>query len=763
MSCPSSLLLFLAPFVSCASPAPAGSLDPVVASERDDAGESDDAAPGTKRLTLDQALGRGGRIRFSGRAPAWRWASDGTHLVSPEGKWVDPETWKETEAPKDTNETRGDREARQKEWAQALATLDEVDEKEAERIAGSRLGSSDDDTVHLFARGEGMWVLRDGAAPRSLDPGGDWDLDALSPDGAYLVFVRGNDLHALSTLTGEVRPLTEDGDANRLNGRLDWVYQEEIYGRGTFAAHWWSPDSKYLAFLSLDESPVHEFTVIDHIEEGHFRVDPEITHYPKAGDPNPIVKLGVIEVTSGQTAWIDLQTYAAAEPLVVRVAWAPDGRGTFVVQDRIQTWADYNVFDPATGAWQTLIRETNDSWVNRPQPPRWLADGSFLWTSDRTDERHLYHYAADGTLINAVTSGDWSFGRLQHLDEERSLLWFSATKDGAVNGNTYRVGLDGTGLVRLTRGEGQHRVTFDGKRDFFLDSFSSLASPPAIRLCRGDGEIVKELGTAKLPDWDEYATSAWEHVEIEARDGFPLDLALLRPVPFDETKPHPVWLTTYSGPAAPSVGNRWNGSTWSQFLAQQGIITLQVNVRTASGKGHGAIEECYRQLGVQELRDLEDAVDWLCAKPWADASRVGITGHSYGGTITAFALTHSDRFALGIAGSGVYDWRMYDSVYTERYMSTPLLNPAGYAASSVVDAAENLKGHLLITHGTMDDNVHLQNVMHLLFALQRAGKMNFELMLYPQSRHGIGDAALRNHSRMLEWETMKEHLLEAGS
>jgi dipeptidyl-peptidase-4 len=270
--------------------------------------------------------------------------------------------------------------------------------------------------------------------------------------------------------------------------------------------------------------------------------------------------------------------------------------------------------------------------------------------------------------------------------------------------------------------------------------------------------VLRELGASEVPALAEYRTSTWELVQIPARDGFLLDAAVLKPVPFDEGQSYPVWLSTYSGPDAPSVRNRWNGSAWWQYLAQHGVIGFQVNVRTASGKGHAVISKCYRRLGEQELADLEDALAWLTAHPWADEARVGITGYSYGGFMTAYALTHSDRFALGIAGSGVYDWRLYDTIYTERYMDTPQRNLEGYDRTSVLKAAKDLKGHLVITHGTIDENVHLQNAVQLVYALQKAGAESFELMIFPEQRHGIRDADLRWHMRRLEWRAIEQHL-----
>ena len=732
------------------------------------------ATPQDKKLTLEQAMGGGERVDFNGRAPSWRWAADGKTLVDPDGKGVDPATGKERKLPDSSGAderdsgtrrpNRGETSAADRDRVvKALSALDGIDEALAKRMAGRARATSADGAVAVYVAEDTAAVVHDQDGARLLDLPPGAELLDLSSNGRHLAFVHDNDLHAVHTGTGAMHSLTTDGSTSQLNGKLDWVYQEEVYGRGDFKAHWWSPDGAYIAFLSLDESAVHDFTVVDHIEPGTFRVKAEVTHYPKAGDPNPTVRFGVANVATGKTAWADLAKYEGTEPLVVRVDWTPAGdRVLFVVQDRIQQWADLNRCDPKTGQWETMIHEENDSWTERPVPPRWLTDGTFLWFSHRTDYQHLYHYQADGTLLRAVTSGDWAFGRLIELDEAKGLLYFTATKDGAVNGNVYRIGLDGKGLTRLTRGEGQHSLSFNDDHSYFLDRWSSLAHPSAVRLCRGsDGEIVRELGTAEIPAAKEYPMASWELVEVKARDGYAIDAAVMNPVPFDPDRPHPVWISTYSGPDAATVRNRWSGSVWDQFLAQQGFVQLQLNVRSASGKGHWAIEQCYKQLGVSELRDIEDAVDWLCANPWADAARVGITGHSYGGFMTAFALTHSDKFALGIAGSGVYDWGMYDTIYTERYMSTPQLNPDGYAKASVIAAAKDLHGHLVITHGVMDDNVHVQNAYQLIYELEKAKKMNFSLMLYPQSRHGVA-GNLRGHNRMLEWETMQKYLIAPG-
>ena len=254
--------------------------------------------------------------------------------------------------------------------------------------------------------------------------------------------------------------------------------------------------------------------------------------------------------------------------------------------------------------------------------------------------------------------------------------------------------------------------------------------------------------------------SRWERVKIPTRDGLALDGALLKPVPFDRNQRYPVWIPTYSGPRAPSVRDRWSSSAWYQFLAQQGVIIMQVNVRSASRAGRAVVSQAYKHFGVLEVRDMEDAVDWLCANPWADGGRVGITGHSYGGFMTARCLLTSDRFRLGVAGSGVYDWRMYDTIYTERYMSTPALNPEGYLETSCLPVAKNLKGFLHLSHGLMDDNVHVQQLFHLTDALQLAGRTNWSMMVYANSRHGISGRERSRHAKQITWDLIQKHLIK---
>jgi dipeptidyl-peptidase-4 len=581
-----------------------------------------------------------------------------------------------------------------------------------------------------------------------------------SPDKKRAAFVRDGNLVVEDAAGGNEWAATRDGGPLMLYGVLDWVYQEEVYGRGNFKGFWWSPDSARVAFLGLDQKDVRDFAVVDHVPaplDKDRTVAVETTKYPKAGDPNPAAKLGIADAAAKQSRFVALEGY---EPdiLIVRVAWSPSGELFVQIQNRIQTWLDLLRVDPATLAVTRLFREESKAWVEVTGQPHWLKDGSFLWLSDRSGYRHVYRYGKDGRLVRAITSGTWAVRDLDHVDEAGGWIYFSATRDGAAGNNLYRAPLAGGETVRLTQGRGTHAIEWGSDHAYFIDTVSSLADPPFQRLHKADGTVVKDLGQAPIPALETHAYVQPALHRVPARDGFELDAMVIAPEGRSAGSKHPVWIETYSGPDAPSVRDAWNASTWFQFLAQQGYFVFQVNVRTASGKGFCTTAKCYRQFGIQELADLEDAVKWLLDEhPEADAARVGMTGWSFGGFMTAFALTHSKAFRLGVAGAGVYDWRLYDTIYTERYMATPALNPEGYKLTSCIEAAKDLHGHLVLVHGTMDDNVHFQNAVRFAYELQMADKP-FDVMIYPKSRHGIGSAAQSWHLRQLTWRMMQQHL-----
>ncbi|MEZ5978026.1 MAG: DPP IV N-terminal domain-containing protein [Planctomycetota bacterium] len=607
----------------------------------------------------------------------------------------------------------------------------------------------------------GAVVLEDGAGgePRTIaESDAAKRLAQLAPGARAASWVEGSQLR-LAAVDGSWSALLGDGDPDHLTGVLDWVYQEEVYGRGDFNASWWSPGGDAIAFLELDETKVPSFTVIDHVPERarteQRGVDVETTRYPKVGDANPTVALAIR--AAGADAVVVHADFSSfpQDALVVRVGWTPDGSKAWaIVQDRIQKDADLVLVDPRDGAVTKIVSERSSTWTERPAAPRFLADGTFLWESHRTGHNHLYRYDLAGKLLETVTSGPWRTTGVERVDETAGLVWFTSTQDGAIGSNLYVTPLgDDATVKRLTNGVGTHRVELSDDGRWFTDTWSSHEQPTRVRVADArTGATVREIGWSEV--LDEWLLLPTRRLVVEARDGYPLDATVILPPQGAFEGPRPIFLDTYSGPDAPTVRDAFRPSTWLQFLAQRGAIVLQVNVRTASGRGMADTGLCYERLGVQELRDLEDAVDKVVAEFGGDPARVAISGWSYGGFMAGYALTHSDRFALGLAGAGVYDWRLYDSIYTERYMGLPDANRAGYDATSVIEAAGNLRGHLVLMHGTMDDNVHLQNTIQLADALQRAGEQDFEMMLYANSRHGVGSPHLREY----RWLRVKQFL-----
>jgi len=583
-----------------------------------------------------------------------------------------------------------------------------------------------------------------------------------SPNGRMVAFVRTNNLYVVDAGGRQERALTNDGSPFLLNGKLDWLYQEEIYGRGRFRGYWWSPDSARIAFLQLDERPVPEYTIADDIP---YRQNLEVTDYPKAGDPNPLARLAVVPAAGGKVAWIDARDYVPADTLIVDVDWAPTtGTVVYQVQDREQTWLDLNTADPASGRSRRLFRETTKAWVNVNGSPTWLKDGTFLWLSERNGFKHLYHYRADGTLARQVTDGRWEIRSLYGVDEARAFVYFDAGARRHIDTDIFRIGLDGSGLTRISSTDGTHRAIFNPSFSQYIDVWSDAVTPTQVRLHRADGGELRVIDANPVESLSQYELSKPEFVELKARDGFVLDAMLIKPPDFNPARRYPVYQLTYAGPTSAYVRNQWGGSTYMyhQLLAQHGVIVWVLDNRSAGGKGAEAQWPIYGKLGEMELQDLEDGISWLKQQPYVDASRIALHGWSYGGFMTAYAMTHSSSWASGIVGAPVTDWRNYDTVYTERYMKTPRNNPGGYRDTAPRFAAGKLHGRILLIHGGIDDNVHRQNSEQFAYELQRLDKP-FEMMIYPRQRHGFGDPRLNLHLRQLMFDFILRTVGAAGA
>lgn len=575
-----------------------------------------------------------------------------------------------------------------------------------------------------------------------------------SPDGARVAFLRDNDIHLIDVDSLRERRLTTGGSETLLNGKLDYVYQEEVFGRGTYRAFWWSPDSKRLAYLQLDVKDVPVDTLVD---ETPLDIEVKQFRYSEAGDPNAIARLFVVDAKGGAPRRIGGDR---AGTLIVDVTWAPDGALLCQLQDREQRWIELIEADPARATTKLLLREQSEAWIENQLAPKFTRDGELLWLSERSGWRHIYAAPRSGAVVRQITRGDWEVRDVVSFDAAARWIYFTANKESPVALDLYRVRLDGSGLQRLSGGGTVHEAAFNPSHTMYLERWSRIDTPLRVALRKADGTLVRTVHENQVPELARFGMTRPRFLQVPTRDGFPMEALMIVPPSFDPARRYPVYQYVYGGPRAQLVQDEWQreeGVFW-QLLAQRGIIVFLVDNRSASGKGAAAAFSAYRNLGASELRDLEDAAAWLKRQSYVDPERLLIYGWSYGGYMTSYAMTHSNTWRAGIAGAPVTDWRTYDSIYTERFMGTPQNNPAGYASGSVVEAAEHLSGPLLLIHGGVDDNVHPQNTARLAEALQMAGKP-FEMMIYPRARHSIRDRAQIAHIRATMLAFIESQLL----
>ena len=556
-----------------------------------------------------------------------------------------------------------------------------------------------------------------------------------SPDQKRIAFTRDHDLFVIDIETGLERALTTDGDSLIYNGYASWVYYEEILGRGSrYAAFWWSPDGQKLAFLRFDDHPVPLFTLM---RADSLHGAPEFTRYPKPGDPNPIVKLGIADVESGKIVWADFDE--KIDQYIAWPFWKPDSEEMLIqVLNRDQNHMQFFMVNPDNGSVRKIYDEQRKTWIDFSEDIRVLDDGSgYIHRSAKSDWMNLYYYDWDGKLKAQLTDFDFRVNRVNNIDEENGLLYFTATGGNSVESHYFRVNLDGSGLVQLTEGPGSHSVSMSPGGSYLIDTWQNVSQPPIIELRNKKGDLVRVIEKTEFT-YDPSKHTKTELVRIPTPDGFNLPATITYPLNFDPGKKYPVIFTIYGGPDAGGVSNRFNSRpSWN---AENGIITFNIAHRASGHFGKKGTDYMWRNLGKWEILDYAEGVKWLRTKPFVDPKRMGITGGSYGGYTTAMALTAgAEYWTHGIANLSVTSWNLYDNVYTERFMDTPEQNPEGYKAGSAMTHADKLVGKLRIVHGEMDDNVHMQNSLQLVSKLQDLGK-EFEFMIYPNGRHGWGGA-----------------------
>ena len=558
----------------------------------------------------------------------------------------------------------------------------------------------------------------------------------LSPDGKKVAFTLNKDLYVVDTETGKETRLTKDASDVVYNGYASWVYMEEIIGRAlNYRAFWWAPNSEMIAFLKFDDTPVPLFPLYK-LDNVHGEI--EWQRYPKPGDANPIVKMGIAHIKSNKVVWIDEDE--TADQYTAWPFWAPDSKQLFYqVLNRGQDDLQILSANPETGKNKLIYEEKSSTWVEFFEDIHILKNNKgFILRSELDGWRHLYFYDINGNLHKQLTKGEWNVSEIVLVDEENQKIYFEANKGERLETHLFVVGFDGDDLEQLTNISGTHNATVSSHGKYFYDTYSEINTPAKLDLYDGDGDLIRNLGDRKSKIFDEYKLGNTEMFSIETDDGFELPAMWVLPSGFDVNKKYPVLFSVYGGPGGTDVTNSFSAYLDRYFISQNDIIYFVVDHRASAYFGRNGKSYFYRNAGKVEIEDYITAVKWLKQKPFVDTTKIGITGSSYGGYVTCMALTlAADYFTHGIAEYSVTDWRLYDNVYTERYMDTPEENPEGYKYGSAMTHADKYKGLLRITHGTLDDNCHMQNTIQLVDKLTSLDK-HFELMLYPNERHGVG-------------------------
>jgi dipeptidyl-peptidase-4 len=563
----------------------------------------------------------------------------------------------------------------------------------------------------------------------------------LSPDGSKVGMERNGNMYVYNYATGKEKQLTSDSTSENgtFNGHYDWVYEEEF---GQAQAWNWSKDSRYMAFWQFDERQVPDFQMTNfdglHPDQVHIPI-------PQVGDPNPSVKIGVVDVESGKKVW--LTPDETGDFYIPRIYWTsnPDVLALMTL-NRAQNHMKLYFFNVKTGEHHVVLEEQNTTWIaifnfyTNVNDMVYFPEKSkeFFWVSDRSGYYHIYRYNYDGKLINQVTKGNWDMIKVSGIDPETKKIYYLSAEDGGLDQQFYSIKFDGSDKTKLSTVPGFHDINMSPSTKYYLDSYSNVSTPLHVALDNDHGKTLKMLEDNQgVNDFiQKHAYSSPEFIKVKTADGATLDGYIIKPFNFDPKKKYPVVMTVYGGPESHDVFNSFSTDTWQQWLAQNGYIVANVNNRGIANYGSAFMKIVYKQLGKYESGDFVATANYLAKLPFVDSAKMAIMGTSYGGYSTTYTLlTHPGVFKVGIANSPVTDWRLYDDIYTERYMAPLKDNEEGYKASSDITYAANLKDHLLLIHSMSDDNVHPSNTMQLLTALTNAGK-DAELRIYPPGAHG---------------------------
>lgn len=563
-------------------------------------------------------------------------------------------------------------------------------------------------------------------------------------DGSKLAYGYQNNLYVKNLSDGTTQQITSDGVKNSIiNGITDWVYEEEF---GFVRAFDWNTTGDKVAFIRFDESQVPEFSM-DVFGADLYQTQ-QVFKYPKAGEANAKVSLHIYDLTTGQTSKVDVSSYNSY--YIPRLEWTMDPNVLSVqLMNRKQNTLDLVFVDAANNSSKLVLRDTDDAYVDVTSDLTFLANNSFIWTSEKDGWNHIYRYNKEGILLNQVTQGDWEVTNYYGFDINTGRIYYQSSEAGSIYRDVYSILPSGENKVKLTSRKGFNSASFSADYSYFINTFSSTEIPPIYTLHNAlDGKLVREIknNSELRTKLFGYQISPKEFSTINV-NGYDLNMYTIKPADFDPSKSYPLFMYQYSGPGSQNVADRWGGSNdyWHQMLAQQGIVVVCVDGRGTGLKGRDFKKMTQLELGKYEVEDQIAVAKKLGELPYIDQNRVGIWGWSYGGFMSANCLFQgNDTFSMAIAVAPVGSWRFYDTIYTERYMDTPQNNPGGYDNNSPITHVEKLKGDFLLVHGSADDNVHVQNSMRLVEALVQANKQ-FDWAIYPDRNHGIYGGKTRLH------------------
>ena len=579
-----------------------------------------------------------------------------------------------------------------------------------------------------------------------------------SPDGTKIGYAKENDLFIYDIASKAITQVTTDGKKNEIiNGITDWVYEEEFAFVRAFD---WSSDSKKLAFIRFDESKVPQFSM-DMYQKDLYPTS-QTFKYPKAGEKNSEVSLHIFEVGSKSAKKINLGNYS--DFYIARMKWTNDANILSAqVLNRHQDNLDLIFVDGTIGTAKVILNEKDKAYVDVTDNLTFLKDNSFIWTSEKDGFNHIYLYDKTGKLKNQVTKGKWEVTSYYGFDEKTKTVFYQSVENGSTVRDVYKISLDGKKKVKLSSQVGTNGATFSPDFTYYINTYSSVTTPPTYTLNSSkDGKQAQEIvnNTPLVEKIKKYDLPTKEFFELTTEKGHKLNAWMIKPKDFDANKKYPVFMYQYSGPGSQEVANNWldTNDMWFMMLSQQGYIIACVDGRGTGYKG-AAFKKCtQKELGKYEVEDQIDAAKVIGNYSYVDKTRIGIFGWSYGGFMSSNCLFKgADVFKMAIAVAPVTNWRFYDSIYTERYMTTPQENASGYDDNSPINHVNKLKGNFLLIHGTADDNVHVQNSMQMIEALVQANKQ-FDWAIYPDKNHGIygGKTRIQLYNKMTNY--IKEKL-----